>query len=129
MIEVQRSLRQRLLAVLLQQESLWFDRKGNHAAEVASRLSADCRAAAHLISVNLHTVLHNALQAVGGLTYLVFVNARLASVTGAMMLVLCFISLRCAPSGPYFSACLYLYHWLGQGENRRHCAGLCMVAV
>ena len=95
-IELQRSLRSRLLGTLLQQEALWFGRRGNRASELASRLSADCSAVSLMVSGNLHNILSSVFMATGGLVYLCFLNGSLAAVTVVMTAVLCHISLRCA---------------------------------
>lgn len=72
-------------------------RRENNAAALASRISADCHAAASLVSFNVPDSLQAALIIGGGTGYLCAINARMTAWLLAPMALLCAISVPCAP--------------------------------
>lgn len=91
-------LRSTVFSALLQQEKLWFQRKGYDAASLASRVTGDCEAVARIVSINFNIALRMGVQTVGALAFLVYLNPPIAAYCAVTAGIMCFMSLKCAPS-------------------------------
>lgn len=93
-------LRSTVFSALLQQEKLWFQRKGYDAAALASRVTNDCEAVAKIVSLNFNIALRYAVQSGGALAFLVYLNPVIAAYCAVAAAGMCFMSLRYVTSVP-----------------------------
>lgn len=78
-------LRQKLFANMLRQEVAFFDQ--HETGELTSRISADAAKLANVVSFHVNIIVRQAIQALGGIIYLFFLNWRLAMVSlGGLLL-------------------------------------------
>lgn len=78
-------LRRAMFSNLARQELAYFDSRRR--GELTSRLSSDATKVADVVSFNLNILARQTIQAAGGVTYLFFLDAMLASVAVSFMLL------------------------------------------
>jgi ABC-type multidrug transport system fused ATPase/permease subunit len=87
-------LRSTVFAALLQQEKLWFQRKGYDAASLASRVTGDCEAVAKIVSINFNVALRYGVQSVGALMFLVYLSPLIAAYCVVSAVLMSVMSLK-----------------------------------
>ena len=70
-------------------------RAEHNAAALASRISADCHAAASLVAFSLPDTLQSLLVVCGGLGYLAVISGRMTAQLSVAIALLCIVSVRC----------------------------------
>jgi ABC-type multidrug transport system fused ATPase/permease subunit len=91
-------LRSTVFAALLQQEKLWFQRKGYDAASLAARVTGDCEAVAKIVSINFNIALRYGVQSVGAMCFLVYLNPLIAAYCLVSAATMSIMSLKYVPS-------------------------------
>ena len=94
-ISTLKRLRSTVFGALLQQEKLWFQRRGYDAASLASRVTSDCEAVAKIVSINFNVALRQGVQSIGSLCFLAYINPLIALYCTVSALFMAWMSLKC----------------------------------
>lgn len=101
-------LRSTVFAALLQQEKLWFQRRGYDAASLASRVTSDCEAVAKIVSINFNIALRQGVQSIGALGFLAYINPLIAAYCAISAILMSIMSLKYVTSILWYGIVLHL---------------------
>ena len=93
-ISTLKRLRSTVFGALLQQEKLWFQRRGFDAASLASRVTSDCEAVAKIVSINFNVALRQGVQSIGSLCFLAYINPLIALYCTVSAVFMAYMSLK-----------------------------------